>query len=84
MFRVEQGGFQSRCRLPGTNSGETSPNAVSGESHLTRLLVQVGSPDVVSIQDNAMKRRTLALWKGSPEKVEGQTNIGEEKPHVET
>ena len=55
----------------GLNSGETSPNAVSGECHHTPLLVQVGRQTSFPIQDNSMKRRTLALWKGSPEKVEG-------------
>jgi len=28
----------------------------------------------------SMKRITLAVWKGSPEELEGQTDIGEEKP----
>ena len=27
---------------------------------------------------------TPAVWKGSPEEVEGQTDIGEGKPHDET
>jgi hypothetical protein len=31
-----------------------------------------------------MKRSTLAVWKGSPEGLEGQRDIGEEKPASET
>src|ERR1035438_7869239 len=37
-----------------------------------------------SMQNNSMQRSTLPVWKGSPEGVEGQTDIGEEKPQVET
>jgi hypothetical protein len=36
------------------------------------------------MQNNSMQRSTLPVWKGSPEGVEGQTDIGEEKPQVET
>jgi uncharacterized protein YdhG (YjbR/CyaY superfamily) len=33
---------------------------------------------------NSMKRSTLAVWKGSPEELEGKANISEEKPDSET
>jgi hypothetical protein len=36
------------------------------------------------MQNNSMQRSTPPVWKGSPEGVERQTDIGEEKPQFET
>ena len=33
-----------------------------------------------SMHHKSMKRSTLGVWKGSPEELEGQRDIGEEKP----
>jgi hypothetical protein len=36
------------------------------------------------MQQKSMETSTVAVWKGSPDEVEGQTDVGEEKPHAET
>src|ERR1051326_9155558 len=43
---------------------------------------QVGSH--ISFHPQLDERSTLSVWKGSPKELEGQTDIGEEKPDSET
>ena len=40
-------------------------------------------PSHRSMRHNSTNRSTLAEWKGSPEEVEGQIDVGDEEPHAE-
>ena len=37
-----------------------------------------------SMQQKSMETSTLAVSKGSPDEVQGPTDVGEENPHAET